>query len=226
LTFIFAQINFWDMIMTAGPIPQAIMIILLGFSLLSFTIFFSKFGAFRRARTANQHFLRAFRKTQRLDAMAAAMEQFRAAPLAAVFDSGYNEVARQVNSYQSITNPLALERCLQLGTNEEIARLEKNMSWLATTAAVAPFIGLLGTVIGIIDAFQVLGDATKGAGGIGAVGPGISEALFTTALGLFAAIPAAIMFNYFGNAIKEMGQRMDDYGLEFLNAAERNYGER
>ncbi len=214
------------MITSAGPIPQAIMVILLGFSLLSFTIFFSKFGSFRRARNSNDQFLRAFRKTPRLDAMAAVTEQFRSAPLAAVFQFGYAEVVRQVNAYSSITNPLALERSLQLGTNEEIARLEKNMSWLATTAAVAPFIGLLGTVVGIIDAFQVLSQATTGAAGISAVGPGISEALFTTALGLFAAIPAAIMYNYFGNAIKELGQRMDDFGLEFLNAAERNYGER
>jgi biopolymer transport protein TolQ len=226
LTLIFAQVDFVHMIVGANPVTQAIMIILLGFSLLSFTIFFSKFGAFRRAKAANQQFLRAFRKTPRLDAMAAANEQFRAAPLAAVFQSGYNEVARQVNAYQSITNPLALERSLQLGTNEEVSHLEKNMSWLATTAAVAPFIGLLGTVIGIIDSFALLSDTTKGAGGISAVGPGISEALFTTGLGLFAAIPAAIMFNYFSNAIKEMGQRMEDFGLEFLNAAERNHGER
>lgn len=212
------------MIGQAGPIPQAIMVILLGFSLLSFTIFFSKFGAFRRAHNANLRFLHAFRKTPKLETMAAAAEQYRAAPLAAVFQAGYTEVAHQVNTKSYITNLLALERSLQLGANDEVARLEKNMSWLATTAAVSPFIGLLGTVIGIIDAFQVLG---QGAGaGISAVGPGISEALFATALGLFAAIPAAIMYNYFGNAIKEMGQRMDDFSLEFLNAAERNYGER
>ena len=103
--------------------------------------------------------------------------------------------------------------------------MEKNMSWLATIAAVCPFIGLLGTVVGIIDAFQVLG-STSGAASISAVGPGISEALFTTALGLFAAIPAAIMYNYFGNAIKEMGQRMDDFALEFMNVTERTFVER
>jgi biopolymer transport protein TolQ len=108
LTVIFAQIDFWHMITEVGPIPQAIMVILLGFSLLSFTVFFSKFGAFRRARSKDEQFLRAFRKTQRLDAMAAAAEQFRPAPLAAVFHFGYSEVARQVNSYKSITNPLAL----------------------------------------------------------------------------------------------------------------------
>lgn len=212
------------MILKAGLIPQAIMVILLGFSLFSFTIFFSKFGMFRKARAANQVFLRTFRKTQKLEAVATALEQFRAAPLANVFEFGYAEVARQVNARSSVTNLLALERSLQLGSSDVIAALEKNVNWLATTAAVAPFVGLLGTVIGIIDAFQVLGQS--GSGGINAVGPGLSEALFTTALGLFAAIPAAIMYNYFGNAIREMGQAMDDFSLEFLNATERNFGER
>ena len=211
------------MIAGSGPVPLAVMATLLGFSILSFTIFFSKFGAFRKAAEANARFLRAFRKTPRMDAIAAATEQYKSAPLAAVFDSGYTEVCRQVNARSTVTNLLSLERSLQLGISDEIARLEKNMSWLATTAAVAPFIGLLGTVVGIIDAFQVLG--AGGAGGISQVGPGLSEALFTTALGLFAAIPAAVMYNYFGNAIKEMGQRLDDFSLEFLNLTERNFGE-
>lgn len=204
---------------------MAVMVILVGFSLFSFTIFFSKFGAFRAAREANRKFLRAFRNTPRLDAMAAALEQYRGAPVAAVFESGYTEVVRQVNAHSTVTNPIALERALQLGVNDEIARLEHNMNWLATTAAVCPFIGLLGTVVGVIDAFQVLGGAT-GAASITAVGPGISEALIATALGLFAAIPAAIMYNYFNNGIREMGQVMDDFGLEFLNLTERNLGER
>jgi biopolymer transport protein TolQ len=224
LIFILAQVNFTEMIGGVGPIPLAVAAVLLGFSLLSFTIFFSKFGAFRKAATANAQFLRAFRKAPRMDAIAAATEQYRAAPLAAVFDAGYMEVCRQVNVRSTVTNLLSLERSLQLGISDEIGRLEKNMSWLATTAAVAPFIGLLGTVVGIIDAFQVLG--AGGAGGIQAVGPGLSEALYTTALGLFAAIPAAVMYNYFGNSIKEMGQRMDDFSLEFLNLTERNFGER
>ena len=211
------------MISGSGPVPLAVIAVLLGFSLLSFTIFFSKFSAFRKAAAANAKFLRAFRKTPRMDAIAAATEQFKPAPLVAVFEAGYAEVCRQVNARSTVTNLLSLERSLQLGISEEISRLEKNMSWLATTAAVSPFIGLLGTVVGIIDAFQVLG--AGGAGGIALVGPGLSEALITTALGLFAAIPAAIMYNYFGNSIKEMGQRMDDFSLEFLNLTERNFGE-
>jgi biopolymer transport protein TolQ len=221
---VLAQVDFWGMVGTSGLVPLTVMAVLLGSSLLSFTIFFSKYGAFRKAAEVNQQFLRAFRKTQRMDAMAAATEQFKSAPLANVFEFGYTEVCRQVNARATVTNLLSLERSLQLGISEEIGRLEKNMSWLATIAAVAPFIGLLGTVVGIIDAFQVLGGAS-GSAGISAVGPGISVALYTTALGLFAAVPAAVMFNYFNNSIKEMGQRMDDFSLEFLNMTERNFGE-
>ena len=213
------------MIGSAGPVPQTVMVVLLGFSVYSFTIFFSKFGAFRKAREANRRFVQAFRKTENLQTMAAAVEQYGSAPMAGVFKIGYEEVARQVKAHSSIRNLIALERSLQLGVNDEVGRMEKNMSWLATIAAVCPFIGLLGTVVGIIDAFQVLGSAS-GAASISAVGPGISEALFTTALGLFAAIPAAIMYNYFGNAIKEMGQRMDDFALEFMNVTERSFVER
>jgi len=224
LTPVLAQVDFWGMIGNSGPIPLTVMAVLLGFSLFSFTIFFAKFGAFRKAVATNAQFLRAFRKTARMDAIAAATEQFKAAPMAAVFEAGYAEVCRQVNSRSTVTNLLSLERSLQLGVSEEVARLEKNMFWLATTAAVAPFIGLFGTVVGIIDAFQVLG-GSSGAANMAAVGPGLSEALFATALGLFAAIPAAIMYNYFGNSIKEMGQRMDDFALEFLNLTERNFGE-
>jgi biopolymer transport protein TolQ len=224
LTVILAQVDFWRVILDAGLIPQAIMVVLLGFSLFSFTIFFAKFGLFRKARTANQLFLRAFRKTPRLETMAAALEQYRAAPMATVFEFGYAEVARQVNGRSGVTNLLALERSLQLGASDAVAQLEANMFWLATTAAVAPFVGLLGTVIGIIEAFDVL--SAGGAGGIAAVGPKLGHALIATALGLFAAIPAAVMYNYFGNAIKEMGQAMEDFGLEFLNATERNFGER
>ena len=213
----------WNMILGSGPVPKIVMVILLGFSLLSFTIFFSKFGAFRAAQKANADFLRTFRHAAQWDTIAASAP--RNAPLSTLFEFGYNEVRRQVTERSKLTNPVALDRILQLGTSTELARLEKNMNWLATTAAVSPFIGLLGTVVGIIDAFQVLG-GTSGAASISAVGPGLSEALFTTALGLFAAIPAAIMYNYFGNAVKEMGQRMDDFTLEFLNAAENSFGER
>jgi biopolymer transport protein TolQ len=141
----------------------------------------------------------------------------------AVFDFGYSEVDRQMKSRGAVKNKTTLERSLQLGISEEIARLERNMSILATTATVSPFIGLFGTVMGIIDAFQSLG--TAGAASLRAVAPGISEALITTALGLAAAIPAAVAYNWFGTTIREFGARMDDFALEFLNMTERNSGE-
>ena len=199
------------------------MVILLFFSLLSWAVIFAKWTSFSNARSANRRFLRAFRKATGLEAVAVASEQFRASPLVAVFDFGYSEVDRQMKSRGTVKNKTTLERSLQLGVSEEIARLERNMSILATTATVSPFIGLFGTVMGIIDAFQSLG--TAGAASLRAVAPGISEALITTALGLAAAIPAAVAYNWFGTTIREFGARMDDFALEFLNMTERSFGE-
>ena len=213
------QVNFSELLDVRDPVLLIVVGILLIFSLLSFTIIFSKLGGFRRARHANQRFLKTFRKAAGLDAIAGAIEQFRAAPLATVFDFGYSELSRQIASRSKLTNLIALERSLQMGISEEITRLERNMNWLATTAAVCPFIGLFGTVIGIIQAFHGLG--TAGATSLRAVGPGISTALYATAFGLGAAIPAAIAYNYFNNGIKEIGQRLEDFSLEFLNVAER-----
>ena len=217
---LFLQLNLWDLVKSSGPGPQTIMVILLVFSLLSWAVAFSKWAIFRSARSANQAFLRAFRKAGSLDAIAVASEQFRTSPLVGVFDFGYSEVQRQMKSRGSVTNPMALERVLQLGMSEELTRLERNMPLLATTATVTPFIGLFGTVWGIIDAFQQLG--TAGAASLRAVAPGISEALITTALGLAAAIPAAVFYNVFGSRIKEFGARMEDFLLEFLNLTERS----
>ena len=214
-----AQVNFWEIVRTTDPIPVAVMGILLLFSLLSWTVIFSKGSFFRKARRANRDFLRVFRKAERLDAIAAASVQFPAAPLVAVFDFGYREVSRQMGARGKITNPLALERTLQLGISEEMTKLERSMNWLATTATVSPFVGLFGTVFGIIEAFQALG--LTGSTSMRSVGPGIANALFATALGLFAAIPAAVSYNYFGHRIKEMGARMEDFSLEFMNVTER-----
>jgi biopolymer transport protein TolQ len=143
--------------------------------------------------------------------------------MVAVFDSGYEEVSRQVKSRGSLGNRDAIMRSLQIGTNQQISRLEHNLSWLATTASVSPFIGLFGTVLGIIRAFQQLSGA--GSSSLSSVGPGISEALIATAAGLFAAIPAAMAYNHFGHMLKELGGQMDDFSLEFLNLIERSFGE-
>jgi biopolymer transport protein TolQ len=209
------------MVSSGGPISWAIIVILSFLSVLSWTIIFGKWSRFRSAHTANGQFLRAFRKAGGLQSVALAMEQFRASPLVTVFDFGYSEVERQIKAKGTLTNKLALERTLQLGISEEVARLERSMSWLATTATVSPFIGLLGTVFGIIRAFA--GIAQAGSSSLRAVAPGISEALIVTAFGLAAAIPAAVAYNYFGTTIREFGTRMEDFSLEFLNLAERSF---
>jgi biopolymer transport protein TolQ len=216
-----AQVNFWELVNTKEPIPILVMALLIAFSLLSWTVIFSKWSMFRRARQGNRSFLRAFRKAGRLDAVAAASEQFPNAPLVTVFEFGYKEVTRQVAKHGKILNPLALERTLQLGISEEITLLEGSMNWLATAATVSPFVGLFGTVFGIIQAFQALG--LTGSTSMRSVGPGIANSLFATALGLFAAIPAAIFYNYFGHLVKEIGARMEDFSLEFMNVTEQTW---
>ncbi|MDZ4799585.1 MAG: MotA/TolQ/ExbB proton channel family protein [Bryobacteraceae bacterium] len=217
------QVSIWESVQTAGPLSWVVLGILLLLSLFSWTIVFGKWSRFRAARGASSQFLRAFRKAGSLQPVALAMEQFRASPLVTVFDFGYAEVERQVKARGTVTNKVALERTLQLGISEEVARMERDMNWLATTATVSPFIGLFGTVFGIIRAFSAIGAA--GSSSLRAVAPGISEALIATAFGLAAAIPAAVAYNYFSHSIKEFGARMEDFALEFLNAAERNFEE-
>jgi biopolymer transport protein TolQ len=217
------QLEFLDMIRNSGPTGMVVMGILVCFSIFSWTVIFAKWQTFRGAHTSNARFLRAFRKAPGLEAVMVASEQYRPSPLVAVFDFGYEEIERQVKARGSVTNKTALERSLQLGVSEEIAKLERNMDKLATTASVTPFIGLLGTVLGIIQAFQGLGQ--QGATSLRTLGPGISEALISTAIGLIAAIPAAIFYNLFGQKIRELGARMDDFSMEFLNLAERSFGE-
>jgi biopolymer transport protein TolQ len=217
-----ADLSLWDIVQNLRPVPLAIIVILILFSLFSWTIAFAKSSVFRRARRENRNFLRAFRKASNLQAVAMASEQFNSAPLVAVFDFGYGEIERQIKQRGALVNKPAIERSLQLGISEEVTKLEMNMNWLATVASVSPFIGLFGTVWGIIDAFQGLGNA--GSASLRAVAPGISEALVTTAIGLAAAIPAAIFYNLFGTRIKEMGTRMEDFAIEFQNLAERDFG--
>jgi len=218
------QVNIWDMVQTTEPIPLAVLGILALFSLLSWTIILSKWNGLRRAQSRNRGFLSAFRKSARMETTAALVDQFRGAPLVGVFSFGYSEVSRQLAARNTVSNKVALERTLQLGASEEITHLERNMNWLATTASVCPFIGLFGTVWGIIDSFQAL--SLTASTSMRTVGPGIGHALVATAMGLAAAIPAAVFYNHFGHIIKEIGQRMEDFSLEFLNLTERNYEER
>src|SRR5277367_5643006 len=200
-----------DMVGETGPVAKIVLLILLAFSVLSWAIILSKWSLVRRARVQSGRFVRAFRKAQRLQDVSAVAEQFKPSPLIAVFESGFAEQRRQGSS-------IAIRRAMQIACSEEVTRLERNMPWLAITGAVTPFVGLFGTVWGIVDAFHGLG--TAGAATLRAVAPGISEALITTAAGLAAAIPAVIAYNLIGSSIREFASRSDDFALEVLNAVD------
>jgi biopolymer transport protein TolQ len=209
-----------DLVGQSGVVAKTVLLILLAFSVLSWAIILSKWSLIRRARVQSGRFVRAFRKAQRLQDVAAVAEQFKPSPLIGVFEGGYEEFRRQVGNPGGIVkNTQSVQRAMQIASSEEITRLERNLPWLAITAAATPFIGLFGTVWGIIDAFHGLG--TAGAATLRAVAPGISEALITTAAGLAAAIPAVIAYNLLGSSLREFAARTDDFSLEFMNAVER-----
>jgi len=205
-----------NLVWETGPVAKVVLAILLFFSIFSWAIIVQKYGLLNKARAQSARFMRAFRKANRLQDMAAVSEQFAPSPLVAVFQGGYDELKKQ----GGLRNSTNVQRAMQIAASEELTRLERRLPWLATTAAVTPFIGLFGTVWGIIDAFHGLG--TAGAATLRAVAPGISEALITTAAGLFAAIPALIAYNILANQIREFGSRMDDFALEMMNTVERS----
>jgi biopolymer transport protein TolQ len=210
-----------DLLGETGPVAKVVLLLLLLFSLISWAIILSKWSVLQRARVQSGRFVRAFRKAQRLQDVAAVAEQFRPSPLVGVFEGGFEELRRQGAVSTGVArNTTAIQRAMQIANSEELTRFERNLPWLAITGAVTPFVGLFGTVWGIIDAFHGLG--TAGAATLRAVAPGISEALITTAAGLAAAIPAVIAYNLIGGSIREFAARGDDFALEMLNAVERN----
>lgn len=206
-----------DLVAQTGLVARIVLIILLIFSILSWSVILSKWSSLKRARVQSGRFLRAFRRAQRMQDVAAVSEQFKPSPLVPVFENAYDEFRKQGEG-----NITAVHRAAQIASSEELTRLERRLPLLATTGAVTPFIGLFGTVWGIMSAFQGLGDA--GAATLRAVAPGISEALITTAAGLFTAIPAVIAYNQFSHSLKEFAARMDDFSLEMLNLIERTTG--
>jgi biopolymer transport protein TolQ len=208
-----------DLVGETGPVAKVVLLLLLMFSVISWAIILSKWSLLRRARIQSGRFSRAFRKAQRLQDVAAVAEQFKPSPLVAVFEGGFEEFRRQGGSAGPVKSVVAVQRAMQIANSEELTRFERNIPWLAITGAVTPFVGLFGTVWGIIDAFHGLG--TAGAATLRAVAPGISEALITTAAGLAAAIPAVIAYNLIGSSIREFAARGDDFALEMLNAVER-----
>ena len=207
-----------EMINNSGPVALAVLVILLLASIFSWTIMISKWSRFGSAQRQSARFIRAFRKSTRLSEIATVADQFKPSPLVAVFSEIHDEYQRQNGGRGLPRNPVALERAAQTASSEALTAMESRMTWLATIAAIAPFIGLFGTVMGIIDAFHGLG--TAGAATLRAVAPGISEALITTAAGLIVAIPAVIGYNQLTARLREFAARMDDFGRELLNAIE------
>lgn len=208
-----------DLVLQTGPVAKAVLLLLIAFSVLSWAVILSKWRLIHRARGQSGRFVRAFRKAKRMQDIASVADQFRPSPLVGVFAGAVEEFKRQMGMTGGVHNLVAIQRAMQIASSEEITRLERNVPWLAITGVVTPFIGLFGTVWGIIDAFHGLG--TAGAATLRAVAPGISEALVTTAAGLAAAIPAVIAYNLIISSIREMASRNDDFTLEMLNLVER-----
>jgi biopolymer transport protein TolQ len=212
-----------------GWVARGVLLLLLIFSIVSWAMIFQKLGFFGRIKREGDQFLRIFRATHGIanpQALASA-----GGPYATVYAFGYRELQSQVgagmNPNPNFPNSGKLKSLqavtvnMQLAAAEEVRRAESGMSWLATTGSVSPFIGLFGTVWGIIDAFSGLG--TAGSASLRAVAPGISEALFTTAAGLVTAIPAVIFYNQFLQNIRNLAQRLDTFTLEVAAQIEKTF---
>lgn len=180
---------------------------------------------FRRSAAASKRFIAAFRKAKRLVDVQAVTSTTAHSSLVGLFKAGYAEIEAQIahaqGGSQSIRSLDSVERSLLRASRIEAARLSRFLPFLATTAAATPFIGLFGTVWGIMDSFANIG--AMGTTSITAVAPGISEALINTAAGLFAAIPALLAYNHFVQRLRQARGEMDDFTLEFLNLTERNF---
>ena len=207
-----------EMVHNSGPVAFGVLILLAAASIFSWSIMIAKARSFSASRSRSAAFLKAFRRTGRLSEIATLSDQFKPSPLVAVFSEINDEYQRQNNGRGLPRNPVALERAALTASSEALTAMESRMTWLATIAAIAPFIGLFGTVWGIIDAFHGLG--TAGAATLRAVAPGISEALITTAAGLLVAIPAVVGYNQLTAQLRDFAARMDDFGRELLNAIE------
>ena len=207
-----------DMMHNIGSIALFVLALLLFASLYSWTVIFGKISTFGKATSESRKFIRAFRKATRLQEISALAETYKASPLAQVFVEVYETYKRQTGGAGPPRSMTSLERSAQTAASESITSLERRMTWLATIAATSPFIGLFGTVMGVVDAFQGLG--TAGAATLRAVAPGISEALITTAAGLFVAVPAVVAYNQFTARIRVLASATDDFCRELLNSLE------
>jgi len=219
-----------------GPTGRVILGILLFFSFVSWVIIFAKFIRLRRVSRQSEKFVTFFRKSKRFSEVNTFAGELADTPLTTLFKAGYAELDAQVKAIRAddtpttaggtsgkllIKNISGIERALERAIGVEMSRLTRSMTFLATTASACPFIGLFGTVWGIMQSFRAIG--MTGSTSIAAVAPGISEALVNTAAGLAAAIPAMIFYNYFMGKVREQRAGMEDFSLEFINLAERNF---
>ncbi len=221
------------MIMGAGIMVQFVLLLLLCFSIISWAIIFAKYRTIRKIEKENDLFLEIYMRATKLSEIFPEAKKFKNSTIAEVFRAGYIELGKFGKRKggadlddSGITNVEIrgidnVERALNRASTSEITRVENMIGFLATTGSSCPFIGLFGTVWGIMTAFRGIG--ARGTASLAVVAPGISEALIATAAGLAAAIPAVIFFNYFQNRIKKVSSEMDNFSSEFLNIIERYY---
>ena len=221
-----------ELVRGAGLVVQFVLATLILFSAASWAVIVFKSGYLRRAARQNSAFLAVFRKSSRFSEVQASCGSLPLSPLVGLFQSGYAELTAQMRSQAdnrpgeaagrpTLRSLEAVDRALLRATTTEIARLEHRIAFLATTASITPYIGLFGTVWGIMTAFQQIAGA--GSTSLGVVAPPIAEALVATALGLFAAIPAVYFYNDLTSRVKAFATEMEDFSLEFLTIAERNF---
>jgi biopolymer transport protein TolQ len=226
-----------DLVLYSGPVVKIVLVILLFFSILSWAIIFSKLLLIRRADRESREFLRIFWEGKQLSSIFADSKKLRYSPTAEVFRAGYVELnklsqakslpdsSRRVNDPTALNIELGgvdnISRSMRQATTSELTKLERALGFLATTGSTTPFIGLFGTVWGIMDAFRGIG--MRGSATLAVVAPGISEALIATAAGLAAAIPAVVAYNYYINRIKVLSAEMENFSAEFLNIVKRHF---
>ena len=216
---------------------QAVLAILVLFSITSWAVILQKTWSYRASDRQTQRFLHVFRRSTKFSEVQAVCPALPLTPLVGVFQAGYAEMNAQFRASggppstgdhpggpagrPTLKSLDGVDRALIRAATNEVNKLERRLPFLATTAGVTPFIGLFGTVVGIMIAFNRIG--ATGSTNLAVVAPGISEALVATAAGLFAAIPALVFYNHFTHRVKEFSAVMDDFALEFLNIADRNF---
>ena len=225
------QHDLQSIILGSSPIVQMVLLLLVGFSIGSLAVILYKFRQVRAARGQTERFLEIFWEAKNLAAIHGSSTDLKESPVAHVFRAGYQELLRLTRGKKGAGGEEGestdlggidnVERAMRRAMNQEITRLERALTFLATTASTAPFVGLFGTVWGVMNAFRGLTAATSSS--IQAVAPGIAEALIATAVGLAAAIPAVVAYNHFARQIRVLTADMENFAHEFLNIAERHF---